>query len=260
MKHYFAFFLLFITTFAFSQTQVKFLSYNIYHGELPYTPGQPNLDSIARFIKMINPDFVALQEVDSATARSARFYGKRTDLVKELAAKTGMHGYFGKAMNYDGGGYGEGLLSKNELAAKTVILPTPAGGEPRSLIYATTTHNGQKLSIGGTHLCHQYTENRVAQAESISKLFTGLSAPAVVGGDYNFESTEASYQVMMKNWSDAAVLKGNPQNTYSVKKPEKRIDYAFLSKNSGWKVIDIKIFPVDYSDHLPVLFILELNK
>jgi endonuclease/exonuclease/phosphatase family metal-dependent hydrolase len=203
---------------------------------------------------------VVCQEVDSSTGRSASYYGKRTDYIKELATKTGLHGYFGKAMDYDGGGYGEGLLSKDPVAAKVVLLPNPAGGEPRSVIYAETTlKNGRKVVVAGTHFCHQYEENRLAQGGHINTLFSNSAAPVIVCGDFNFESTAAPYQVMKKQWKDVAVIKGNPQNTFSSDKPGKRIDYAFVSKTAAWKIVDVEIFPVDYSDHMPVLFTLELK-
>lgn len=261
MRLYFSFFLFIIGISSYSQTQIRILSYNIYHGELPYKKGQPNLDSVAQFIKGVQPDFVACQEVDSSTGRSTLYYGQKIDFIKELAAKTGMYGYFGKAMDYDGGGYGEGLLSSNPLHAKVVLLPNPAGGEPRSLIYAETTlKNGQKLTIGGTHLCHQFDENKAAQVTHINALFGNSLTPAIVCGDFNFESTEAPYPIMLKQWKDAAVIKGDPQNTFSSDKPGKRIDYAFVSKTATWKIVDVEVFPVNYSDHMPVLFVIELVK
>jgi hypothetical protein len=56
---------------------------------------------------------VALQEVDSMTNRSAALNnGIQQDLVQELARMTGMHGYFGKAIDFSDGGYGEGILSR----------------------------------------------------------------------------------------------------------------------------------------------------
>lgn len=125
---------------------IKILTYNIYHGEENYANGKSNLKKIAAVINRYKPDFVAMQEVDSMTKRTATFNnGVKKDLVAELAKLTGMHGYFGKAMDYSDGGYGEGLLSRD--AARPVVhhLPTPAGGEGRALI--TIEHrfaNGKK--------------------------------------------------------------------------------------------------------------------
>lgn len=245
---------------ALSQTKVKVLTYNIYHGEMAYDSGKPSLDSIANFINKIQPDFVVLQEVDSATGRIEKLYGKKIDLVKELGAKTGMNAYFGKAMDYDGGGYGEGLLSMTPIKANVSILPNPGGGEPRSIIYTNTRlSNGQNIIIGGTHLCHEFAENRAAQSESIDKLYRSLLVPGIVCGDFNFENTEPTYEIMTNYFKDAAMVRKMVPATYSSKEPKKRIDYAFLTKRGNWKVLNAEVFPVTYSDHLPVLFTLEMT-
>ena len=123
MKVVYSAILLLLSFSGLSQTRIKVLTYNIYHGELASSPGKPNLDSVAKLINKIQPDFVALQEVDSMTGRSERLYGKRTDLIKELAAKTKMFGYFGKALEFEGGSYGEGILSKTPLSINVVSNP-----------------------------------------------------------------------------------------------------------------------------------------
>ena len=260
MRLIFCLFFVALTLSASSQARIKVLSYNIFHGELAYEQGKPNLDSIASLINKIQPDFVFCQEVDSATGRSGRLYGKKTDFIKELAKKTGMHGYFGKAMDYDSGGYGEGLIAKNPVHANVALLPSPAGGEPRSLIYANIRlMNGQNVVIGGTHLCHEFNENRVAQVESISTIYRNLLVPSIVCGDFNFESSEPPYQSMLQYWKDAADLRMKPPNTFDSKDPKKRIDYAFVTKRGNWRLVNAETFPVTYSDHLPVLFTLELT-
>ncbi len=260
MRLYFFILLLIVSHSSFSQIRVTVLTYNIYHGEMAYEAGKPNLDSVASFINKLQPDFVACQEVDSATGRSARYYGKKIDYIKELAAKTNMHGYFGKAIDHDGGGYGEGLLSKTPLNTEVALLPNPAGGEQRSLIYANTRlANGQNIIFGGTHLCHESEENRLAQVNSIDSIYRSLLVPSIVCGDFNFESTEPAYQFMLKYWVDAASIRKNPANTFSFKDPAKRIDYAFITKRGNWKITNVQVFPVNYSDHMPVLFTFELT-
>lgn len=260
MKFLGCLFFLALSLSSLGQIRIKILTYNIYHGEMAYEPGKPSLDSIAAFIKKVQPDFVACQEVDSATGRSALLYGKKTDMMKELAAKTGMNAYFGKAMDYDGGGYGEGLLSVTPLKVNVAILPSPAGGEQRSLIYANTRlPNGQNIIIGGTHLCHEFPENRAAQSESIDKLYRNLLVPGIVCGDFNFENTDPLYEIMTNYFKDAAMVRKMIPPTFSSKEPSKRIDYAFITKRGNWKVINAEVFHVNYSDHMPVLFTLEMT-
>jgi len=260
MKVFYSLILLLLSLSALSQIRIKVLTYNIYHGELAGSQEKPSLDSIAKLINQVQPDFVALQEVDSMTGRSERLYGKRIDQVKELATKTKMHGYFGKALEFEGGSYGEAILSKTPLKTSTLSLPIPAGGEPRTLLYANTRlSNGQNIIFGGTHLCHQSDSNRQAQVESIDQLYRSLLVPSIVCGDFNFENTEAPYKKMMNYWRDAAEIRNIPPNTYSSDNPTKRIDYLFVTKRGNWKLINAEVIPVKYSDHLPVLYTLELT-
>jgi endonuclease/exonuclease/phosphatase family metal-dependent hydrolase len=244
----------------FAQTRIRVLTYNIYHGEQAYRKGQPNLDSVAALINRLQPDFVACQEVDSATGRSAGVFGRRVNLMQELAGKTGMTGYFGKAMDYDGGGYGEGLLSRHPGKTTLVPLPSPSGGEPRALLYLQAVlPGGKQVLFGGTHLCHQFSNNRLAQVGQINKALGNAGLPAIVCGDFNATPSDTAYGQMRQQWLDAATAGGQPQNTFSFDRPKSRIDYAFLSKNARWKVKKATVLPVGYSDHMPVLFELELE-
>ena len=89
---------------------VRILTFNIYHGETPDAEKKFDLDLLAQVIKDVNPDLVALQEVDFKTER-ARGY----DLVTELGQRTKMAPLFGKAMPFDGGEYGEGCFVETVL-------------------------------------------------------------------------------------------------------------------------------------------------
>ncbi len=97
----------------FSQTKidssriVRVLSFNIYHGETVGAEKKFDLELLAKVINDVNPDLVALQEVDNKTNRARNY-----DLVTELGQRTKMAPLFGKAMSFDGGEYGEGMLSK----------------------------------------------------------------------------------------------------------------------------------------------------
>src|SRR5210317_504230 len=92
-------------SYAQNQQTIKVLSFNILHGAT--TRGDFDLDAIAQVIIDADPDFVALQEVDYKTKRA-----KGYDLVTELGWRTKLSPIFGRAMPYDGGEYGEGILSR----------------------------------------------------------------------------------------------------------------------------------------------------
>lgn len=246
-------------SFLRAQTQLKILSYNIFHGEDLYKK-QPNLDSIAVLINAIQPDLVALQEVDSMTGRSEKVYGKRINYVQLLADKTNMFGYFGKAMDYDGGGYGEGVLTRKKALATTTLLPTPSGGEPRSVIGVEyPLSSNRKILFAATHLCHQFMPNKLAQVEKLNNLFAGTKHPAILAGDLNFKPQDEPYSHLAQHWLDAAIVHGNPQPTYPTDKPERRIDYIWLSQNQSWKVVDFQVLPQAHSDHRAVLLTVEIK-
>ena len=251
-------------SFNFNATgqEITVMTYNIYHGEQHYDVGKSNLNQIADVINHYKPDFVALQEVDSMTERSASFNnGVAQNLVMELAGLTGMYGFFGKAIEYSNGGYGEGILSRFPAHSTNSILPIPKGGEERALLSIEHTFpNGQKIIFAGTHLCHEFAENRLAQAEAICSLLKDSKIPIIMGGDFNFRPDSEPYKIIQNCFNDAAVVKGDPQNTISFENPRARIDYIFLSKKHNWTVKDVKVIPANASDHMPVLVTLELKE
>ncbi|UCS93643.1 endonuclease/exonuclease/phosphatase family protein [Echinicola marina] len=243
------------------ETIITILSYNIYHGENSYESGKSNLEEIAQLIKDIDPDFVAMQEVDSATQRTASIRnGKALDLTAELAKTTGMYGFFAKAINFSNGGYGEGLLSKYPAKMSKLDLPIPEGGEGRTMALATAKMpDGTEITFGATHLCHQYETNRIAQSEAILKHQNNIDNPFLFAGDLNFKPDSKAYDSLKENFIDAAEIVGNPQNTFPTDAPSIRIDYVWLSKKSNWEVIEAKVIDVAYSDHKPLLVKVKLK-
>jgi len=240
--------------------RITVLTWNIYHGESHYQPGTSNLEAIARIINEYQPDLVALQEVDNQTQRTADFnQGVRKDLVQELAALTGMHGYFGKAMDYDGGGYGEGILSRQPANPIIHPLPIPQGGEPRVLL--SIQHilpDGRSITFAGTHLCHEFEANQMAQIKAITRFMDKTGGPVVLAGDFNFTPEHAPYAIINNTMHDAALIYGTTEATWPYHAPAERLDYIFVDKTSQWQVKDIKLIDTDASDHFPVLAVLEL--
>ncbi|MFD2033930.1 endonuclease/exonuclease/phosphatase family protein [Belliella marina] len=240
--------------------ELTLMTYNIYHGEDPYNLGQSNLRDIAELILEIQPDLVAFQEVDSMTVRTQGFNtGKKLDVVNELGKMTGMQSFFAKAIDYSEGGYGEGLLSNLPVSFKSYSLPTPHGGEGRSIGVAEVEIGNTKLLFAGTHLCHEFEGNRKAQVEESIRILKESGFPTVIAGDFNFTSEEVGYEVISEHYTDAALDFGDPQLTYSSKDPKKRLDYFWLDKGSDWEIVSVEVLEVAYSDHLPVVIKVRLK-
>lgn len=231
------------------------MTYNIYHGEDPYNPGNSNIREIADLINSLKPDLVALQEVDSMTNRTKNFNpdGKK-NLMLELEKLTGMKSFFAKAIDFSDGGYGEGILSRHPAKFESYSLPTPKGGEGRSLAIAKVKLDEKRdLIFAGTHLCHEYPENRTAQVIAAKDIITTSGLPVILTGDFNFPQEEKGYQILSENYIDAALERGNPQFTFSSKDPKIRIDYFWLDKKVDWEIVSVEVLDVVYSDHKPLL-------
>ncbi|REG83396.1 endonuclease/exonuclease/phosphatase family protein [Algoriphagus antarcticus] len=253
-------FLLFLSWSVFAQEnnpEFKVLTYNIYHGEKPAEPGVPNIDEIANLIISLQPEVVALQEMDSMTTRLAGIYGEKINWVAELGKKTGYKSYFAKAMDYAEGGYGEGVLVKKALDYSTQALPTPAGGEPRAAAWVKIElDNRQELYFGATHLCHQFPENRLAQIAAITQYADSLPKPAFWVGDLNFDPNSEEYKSISTKWSDAGLVANDDSPTYDSE-DGKRIDYVWYDLER-FELVDYKVIDVPFSDHYPVLVTLRL--
>lgn len=252
--------LIFISQSIWSQTAVdssriiKVLSFNIYHGET--MKGNFDLDIIAKVILDTNPDLVALQEVDFKTNRA-----KKYDLVTELGLRTKMVSLFGKAMNFDGGEYGEGVLSKYTfLQTRNVPLPFSPSNEPRSALEVILElPSGDTIAFVGTHLDHLKDEkDRVAQVKKINKIFTSNKYPTILAGDLNAQPKSTPINLLEEEWT-SSYNKENPTPTFPSDNPKIKIDYVMTYPKNKWKVLNTEVIQNSIaSDHCAYLVTLEL--
>ncbi|MDB4662826.1 endonuclease/exonuclease/phosphatase family protein [Verrucomicrobiales bacterium] len=239
-------------------TKLRILCYNI-HWALGMD-GKYDVERIADVINKAKPDLVALQEVDVGVERSGRVHE-----AQRLSELTGMDVRMGPTQHYQGGLFGNAVLSR--LPIKDVeIHPLPYTEEteelqtyPRGCVVVTVeAPNGKPLRFVSTHFQHNLPEDRVAQAHAINKLLAADDSgiPTILAGDMNAKPNEEPIQVLLKRWTN--VINDPPAPTVPVKDPKYRIDYIFHRSSDSFKinetyVIDEKIA----SDHLPVFAELE---
>jgi endonuclease/exonuclease/phosphatase family metal-dependent hydrolase len=212
---------------------------------------------IADVIKREDVDVVALQEVDNKARRSGK-----VDQLAELARLTGMHGMFGKARDYDGGEYGQAILSRQPIEKLDVHKLTAVGEQlaptdERIALFATIKQPRPlpDLLFIGTHLHHVSDAFRVSEANVLNGLLAETIAkrePAVmVLGDFNATPESKVIGAMREKWEDATADVGM---TFPADKPVKKIDYVLLPKGHGWTVVSAKVVDEPMaSDHRPVV-------
>lgn len=236
-------------------TEIRVLTFNILHGAT--TKGDFDLDKIASVIEEVNPDLVALQEVDFKTNRA-----KNYDLATELGWRTKMTSLFGKAMNFDGGGYGEAVLTKMPVvASRNVPLPHSPGNEPRTALEVTVElKSGDIICFIGTHLEHQRNNpDRIAQTKKLNEVFLTNQYPTILAGDLNDTPESEAILILKEFWTDSS--EKNPAPTYSSQNPNRKIDYIFYYPVEKWEVMETRVICDSIaSDHCALFSVLKLIK
>ena len=234
---------IFAALFTFSaqaQNTLKLMSYNIKNAN--GMDDVCNFQRIANVINNASPDVVAIQEVDSMTNRSGQKY-----VLGEIADRTQMHGYFAPAIDYDGGKYGIGLLTK-QVPLRLQTLPLPGREEARTLILAEFAD----YIYCCTHM--SLTEEDRMKSLELVKAFTSSSTkPLFLAGDMNAEPESGFIKELQK---DFQILSNPKQHTFPAPDPKETIDYiATLKQNAkGFAVISAKVINEPMaSDHRPIL-------
>lgn len=237
-----------------NRTLIRVLSYNILHGAT--TNKDNNLDVVAKAIRNANPDIVALQEMDYKTNRA-----NKLDVTSEIALRTNMVSIFGKAVDWDGGEYGQALLSKYTfLKTEKLELPTHQGNETRIAIESLLVlPAGDTIRFVGTHLDHQKEGlERIEQAEELNRRFLNDNIPNILAGDLNDIPDSETIEILEANWGLSYNPKA-PTPTFPSHAPEKKIDYIMFYPKGRWKVVETEVLCDKVaSDHCAVLVVLEL--
>ncbi len=236
------------------RTLIRVLSYNILHGAT--TTKDNDLDVVARAIRTANPDIAALQELDYRTNRA-----NNLDVTAEIAKRTEMVSIFAKAVDWDGGEYGQALLSKYTfLKTGKVDLPTHKGNESRIAIESLLIlPSGDTIRLVGTHLDHQKNSTeRIEQAEELNRRFLKDKIPTILAGDLNDTPGSKTINILEKHWG-SSYNPNAPIPTFPSHAPDKKIDYVIFYPKERWKVVEREVLCDKVaSDHCAVLVVLEL--
>ena len=223
-----------------AQHALRLMTYNIKNAN-----GMDDICSFQRVANVINnasPDVVAIQEVDSMTRRSGQKY-----VLGEIAERTQMHACFAPAIEFEGGKYGIGLLTK-QVPLRLQTIPLPGREEARTLILAEF----EDYIYCCTHM--SLTEkDRMKSLEVVKSFVAPYKKPLFLAGDMNAEPESDFIKELQKNFQ---MLSNPKQFTYPAPDPKETIDYitALKSNANGFALISSQVLDEPMaSDHRPIL-------
>ena len=236
---------------------VRVLTYNIHHGE--GRDRRFDLPRLADVMMSVEPDLVALQEVDQRTERASG-----VDQIAELERLTNLHATFGKAIDYMGGGYGVAVLSRWPLlSTKVRPLPSSPDREARTSLTVEVRAGvgGPLLQFTSTHLDQgRESVDRLAQAAHLNELLVSKDLPTILAGDMNARPDTDVMKMFEGHWMiapPAEAFLSQPQAGPGGG-PRLRGDYVLFRPGEGWRLLESRaIDETVASDHRPVLAVLE---
>ena len=212
---------------------------------------------VAAMMKELDPDFIALNELDSCARRTGGVY-QLAEFVSKLGE--GWDGSFARTIAFQGGAYGIGVaVSPRHRIVSTSRLPLASydGDEPRALCVVETAD----YVFASTHLDYKGDTVRVCQARDITewmKEHYALSGkPVILAGDFNESRVGAALLSLEEDWDFVTP----DEYTYSSTDPHICIDNIMILRNGAeYEVVEARVARDfengdvgEASDHLPVM-------
>lgn len=242
--------------------QIRVLSYNIHYGY--GTDGRLNLKRIAEVINSVNPDIVALQEVERSRPRTLL-----VDQAAKIARLTGFTAVYGPNITYGyglGGKYGNAVLTRFPVIShKNYLIPRTRGSQRGVLDVELAIpqeygfDNNLVLHVFDTHLepgVKRKIERAVSAGFIEALVQPMLGNPMILAGDFNDVPESRTMSLFRNIWEIADYGKALITGPSVV--PQKQIDQVLFHPKDRWKVIEVRVIDEKVaSDHRPILAVLE---
>jgi endonuclease/exonuclease/phosphatase family metal-dependent hydrolase len=231
---------------------VKIATYNVH--KCVGLDRRQSVDRIARVIRQIDPDVVALQEV-------VRQFGRHDDhdQAAALAERLGMQMLMGTAIEGPDFEYGNVVLTRMPVAGHEKYDLSCRSYEPRAIQRVDIEIDGGLLHFYNTHLGTTYAERceqsrRLVQTEILEA--SHPEHPQVLVGDFNdwFQGTPS--RLLGDHLYDAT---RHMKPTYPSVAPVLRLDRIYVNHHVRARRVWAHTTPLARlaSDHVPIVAVLE---
>jgi len=226
-----------------------------------------NISRTGLTIAAARPFLVGLQEVDNLTSRHPG-----DDQMAILSRITGMNFAFGKMRDFEGGGYGIGILSRFPILEAREFHYYSPGQPPRTpaecAIYKENDYCGGllavRLQIPGFPKRFWFATTHFGLGEQLSHLapefmayLDSIGDPFIVTGDFNSVPTSLAVRTITQRYADMwprCGPKGSAGFTFDAGKPFERIDYHFWGNGTTLTCANAaRVLDTQTSDHRPVV-------
>lgn len=224
---------------------MKIMTFNTQHC-LNYISRKIDFDIMAKAIIDCGADVIGLNEM--------RGLGKNEEYeaqVEKLAELTGMkYFYFAKAIDFPGGPYGNGLLSKYPiLRAESIEIPDPVEKKYKGY-YETRCILKAELEGGITVLVTHMGLNPDEEENAVCEVKKHIvDNKCILMGDFNMEPTNPILLPIFEKMTDTVKGFCEEKKSFPSDDPKVKIDYIFVSDDL--KVTSADIPAIVASDHRP---------
>jgi len=201
-----------------------------------------DLSRIIAFIRRIDPDIVALQEIDS------RRRPRDVDPFLALQEALGRHGVGAKSIVTADGEYGQMLVSRWPLQATEIHDISYPEREPRRVIKTDIVTPRGELRVLATHL-GLATHERQGQAKRLLDIAGRTAATTIVMGDFNDWFWPGSVRKKL-SWEFPGRTR---YRTFPSVCPLLRLDRIYCRPGRALIADFIDPMARTISDHLPVI-------
>jgi endonuclease/exonuclease/phosphatase family metal-dependent hydrolase len=160
-------------------TRLTVASYNV-HGCVG-GDGQRDVARVARVLRDLGADVIALQEVDCYPEDPAR----PEEPIEVLAHLSGYRAVWAPTLCTERGHFGNAILTSLPVVSRRIIDLSYKGYEPRSALDVELDHRGDRLRVIATHLGLWPSERRFQVQKLVTFAEHAPDLPTVLLGDIN---------------------------------------------------------------------------